>query len=80
MLLAGPGESSPKLACAHRAMGLDCVLRRADLFFLGASIGEAQAHDGTYADHRVRLVHEVMQQCVGWVVLMLQPAVEDAHS
>ena len=53
--------------------------RMANLLFLGASIGKAQAHDSPYPDHRVRLVHKIVQQRIGRVILMLHPAVEDAH-
>ncbi len=52
---------------------------QAHLFFAGASVREAQAHDGAYLDNRVLLVHKVMQQRVSGVVLVLHRAIEDAH-
>lgn len=51
----------------------------ANLLFLGARIGKAQAHDGPYPDHRVLLVHKVVQQGIGRIVLMLHPAIQNAH-
>ena len=53
--------------------------RVSDLLFLGASVGQPQAHDSSYPDDGVVLLNKVIQQRIGRVVLVLHPAIEDAH-
>ena len=65
---------------AHRTVASVGAVTKTDLFFLSASIGKAQAHDGAHSDHRVLLVHKVVQQRIRRVVLMLQSTIEDADS
>lgn len=55
------------------------LCRRADLLLLGAGIGQAQPHDGSYPHNGVGLLDKIVQQSICRVILMLHPTIKDSH-